>query len=64
MFKRKFLIEVEFSQEEMQAAADVYDVSIEQLTDTQIAQTLANALGEEFEGITILPLDLTPQAQS
>lgn len=59
MFKRKFLIEVEFTQEEMQTTADTYGVSIEQLTDTQIAQTFANALGEQFDGITILPLDLT-----
>jgi len=42
----------------------VYGVSIEQLTDTQLAQSLANALSAEFEGITILPLDLTPQAES
>jgi len=63
MFKKKFLIKVEFTQEEMQETANVYGVSIQELTDTQIAQTFANALGEQFEGITILPLDLTPQAE-
>lgn len=59
MFKRKFLIEVEFTQEEMQTTADTYGVSIEQLTDDQIRQCFENALAQEFEGIILMPADLT-----
>lgn len=53
------MIEVEFTQEELQAAADAFSVSIEQLTDDQVRQCFENALTEEFEGIILMPADLT-----
>lgn len=56
--KKTFVIEVDFTPEEMQATADAFGVSIEQLTDEQLRTAFENALSEEFEGITLLLAEL------
>lgn len=56
--KKTFVIEVDFTPEEMQATADTFGVSIEQLTDEQLRTVFENALSEEFEGITLLLAEL------
>lgn len=52
--REKFLLAVDFTEDEVQETANAYGVSIQEVTQDQLKETFQNALNTEFEGIEII----------
>lgn len=52
--QEKFLISVDFTEDELQETANAYGVSIQEVTQDQLKETFQNALNSEFDGIEII----------